>query len=410
MTGMNEWVDIHHKEKAYHAARAALEHADILDENKALALDFDNEEAREKKNVETRRKTLSHLRRLSLLLGKTSFKQVTRGIMRDKILPGIEAFQAEHAGNNPRTIGRNTVNDYKKTLKKFYKWMNGGDDYPDCMKGIHLETHQCKLKSNDMITEDELLKLINTASTVRDKALVSTLFEAHCRIGEFLNLRIKDVVFEEDGVFMDVPEIKGRKEVQYRKVFIKFSKPWLAHWLSTHPNGQDTNSPVWVSLFGKQGRMTYSGVRKLLYNLGMKAGVRKPMNPHAYRHSGSTYEAGMDVNAQVIAMRNGHSLKQATLYTHLSGKQQKDEILRKRGDLKDEIPTKLMIRICPKCRRENAPSAKTCDTCGTDLSKTQDEVIQQLQSSQAGMERSIDALKEQMEAFIQQGRFKEIKA
>jgi integrase/recombinase XerD len=86
-----------------------------------------------------------------------------------------------------------TKHDYKVSLKKFYKWLNGGEEHP-ATKWIKttIKIHDRKLP-DDMLTQDEVQLLIDTAMNKRDKAIIALFWDIGARIGEIGNLRIKDI-------------------------------------------------------------------------------------------------------------------------------------------------------------------------------------------------------------------------
>ncbi|RLF00099.1 MAG: hypothetical protein DRJ59_07465 [Thermoprotei archaeon] len=43
--------------------------------------------------------------------------------------------------------------------------------------------------SEELLTEEEVKRLVKHATNLRDKALILTLYESGCRIGELLSLR-----------------------------------------------------------------------------------------------------------------------------------------------------------------------------------------------------------------------------
>ncbi len=93
-----------------------------------------------------------------------------------------------------------TKHDMKVMLKRFYKWLYGNDeDYPDEVRWIKTRVKRTdrKLPSDgDLLTEEDIAKAIEHSLHSRDKALISTLYEAGCRIGELCSLRIKDVTID----------------------------------------------------------------------------------------------------------------------------------------------------------------------------------------------------------------------
>jgi site-specific recombinase XerD len=90
-----------------------------------------------------------------------------------------------------------TKSDFKIGMKKFIRWLNDGKE-PEYFKLIKAGVrNQSKLLPQEVITETDAMKLISSASELRDKALISCLYESGCRIGEILTLKIKHVVCEE---------------------------------------------------------------------------------------------------------------------------------------------------------------------------------------------------------------------
>lgn len=392
-----EFRDIHNKGARYKYALGKLEEASVLPHNKELVLKFDQFEQVVGKKLETRRKTMNLLRRFAGWFGSKKFEDVSREDLQQLFQDTILKEKMSPA----------TLNDYRKVIKKFYKWLLGDNDqYPRVVSWIKIHTLTCKVTPSDMISEDELKRMIDAADHPRDKALIATLFNSQARISEFLNLRIGNIEFNGDGAFLSVPQEKGQQDVSYRRVFIDFAVPYLASWLQLHPRKEDPEAFVWVH-YGARSHdelMTYSAVRMLLIRIGARAGVKKPLKPHNFRHSGNTYLAGLGVNPQTLAMRNGHnSLKMAMIYTHLGAGDDRNAILRAKGLKKEEKVTQLLVRKCAKCKSDNPPTATRCDTCGCDLNTTENVMMSQMQNTIVSQDERIKNL-EQMIQSMAQGR------
>jgi len=88
-------------------------------------------------------------------------------------------------------------------LKCFYKWLNDDIEYPESVKwiGTKVKTTDREVHSaNDLITEEEIKKVIHSAKHPRDKAFISILYESGARIGEIGSLQIKNVILIEVGL------------------------------------------------------------------------------------------------------------------------------------------------------------------------------------------------------------------
>lgn len=97
-----------------------------------------------------------------------------------------------------------TKYDYKIVLKLFYKWLKGNDEtVPNEVKWLKpkLKNGRHKLPE-DLITEDEVMQLVEAAEHPRDKAIVLVLYESGCRIGELLSLKMQNVKFDQYGAVL----------------------------------------------------------------------------------------------------------------------------------------------------------------------------------------------------------------
>src|SRR3990170_1809035 len=94
----------------------------------------------------------------------------------------------------------------------------------------------------EILTEDDIKKLVESANNLRDKAFILVLYESGCRIGEILSLRIRNVQFDDYGAALIVNGKTGD-----RRVRIILSAPKLASWIEYHPLKKNTDAPLWVN-------------------------------------------------------------------------------------------------------------------------------------------------------------------
>jgi integrase len=258
-----------------------------------------------------------------------------------------------------------TKHDIKVILKQFYKWLDG-EDYPKCVKWICTTIPQREkpiVKESELLTEEEVNKLISTADHPRNKAIISILAESGARIGEIGNLTISQVKIDTSGAVLNVSGKTGR-----RRIRIISATPYLVKWLDIHPDNTNPYAPLWINIGTKDyhKQMTYEGIRKVLIETFKKAGIKKRCNPYIFRHSRAS-QLARHLNEFQMNSYFGwiQGSRMPATYIHISGKDLDEDILRINGMKPGEKPIayKPQARACPRCQEINAPNALYCCKC-----------------------------------------------
>jgi len=82
----------------------------------------------------------------------------------------------------------------------------------------------------NLLSLKEIERMIAAAKTVRDKALISTLYESGCRISQLSALKLDHIKQCSDGFVLTVSRM-GRS----RRLLLTVSAPCLSLWLNEHP-------------------------------------------------------------------------------------------------------------------------------------------------------------------------------
>lgn len=270
-----------------------------------------------------------------------------------------------------RDLSEWTKQSYRVTLKKFYRWLRGGDDYPDEVKWIRTTMRKGRgsLMPEELLSEEDIKKMIEAAEHPRDKAFVSALYESGCRIGEIATIQIKHMSFDKYGAIMVVDGKTGR-----RRLRLITSTPYLAVWLNNHPLRENPSAPLWVSIGTKKKNtsLNYTSIISLLKKLAERAGVKKRVNPHTFRHSRATHLATHLTEAQMkeyFGWTQGSDM--ASVYVHLSGRDVDKALLRIYGIEKEKESKEKSIlkpKKCLRCNESNSATGKFCNKCRLPLS------------------------------------------
>jgi site-specific recombinase XerD len=165
-----------------------------------------------------------------------------------------------------------------------------------------------------VLSQDEVARLIDSASNLLDHAMLMTLYATGIRRAELIRLKVEDIDSERMIVHIrqgkrhrdrDVP--LSPKLLNTLREYWRWMKPktylfpgMIRNWRADKPL---TSKCVWTAV---------QLARK-------RAGIKKPVSPHTLRHSWATHllENGTDLHTIQILM--GHSDMRATsVYLHLS--------------------------------------------------------------------------------------------
>lgn len=181
-----------------------------------------------------------------------------------------------------------TKKDFRVVVKRFWKWLKQTDEYPDEVKWIKTtmpKRLQKIIRTKDVLTEEEVYKMVDNAHHSRDKAIISLLFETGSRIGEIEKLKIGDIVFDDKGYNFVTDGKTG--DVYKRVVNIK-AVELLKEWIKQHPLKDNPDVPLWITLARSHTgmkQMKQSGFRKMFKEIAEISGIKKKVNPHAFRHA-----------------------------------------------------------------------------------------------------------------------------
>ena len=164
----------------------------------------------------------------------------------DFLSPTDEELKSYIGSKKAKGVSATNINITVTALTKFYTWLLGKN--PKCLGNIKDEYIKgTGSKREEIITEEELDKLIQASDYPRDKALWSLLYDSGCRIGELQTLRVKDIEMNDYGLTMKVNGKTGQRWV----VVVGNSIVYLQEWLKVHPANKDRDAYVFCEIRGK---------------------------------------------------------------------------------------------------------------------------------------------------------------
>lgn len=288
----------------------------------------------------------------------------------------------------PCVKGDSTMDHHKVIIRGFYKWRNGGDEYPDCVR--HLKTRTAKKSgviTDRLISREELQQLQRVAGEPRLKALVSFMWEAGFRAGEVVALNVGSVTFDEYGAKVAIPaKATGLKTgARTVRVLPNESAPHLQAWLEMHPFKTDPDAPLFhgTSRRNPCGRMLPSSLYAVIQRLVKHAGIKRHIKPHDFRHTAATEKARLGYTEAQLRHFFGWSRTSdmPSHYVHLAGADFERMMLEKHGiKVEEKRDRPVMFAPCPRCNHTNDTTNLFCGNCRVPLTPGAEEKVVERQN------------------------------
>lgn len=147
------------------------------------------------------------------------------------------------------------------------------------------------------LTAEQVILLIDTAQTVRDKAIIALFTESGLRVSELTNVKLNDIDWSNRSIRVIG---KGRKEAY--APFGELSERYIRAWLDEYtPNGN-----IWG--------LNHWGIASMLRKLEETTGL--PCNPHTFRRTFACLlrKAGVD-SLTIKDLGRWESLEMVQRYT-----------------------------------------------------------------------------------------------
>jgi len=242
---------------------------------------------RAKKKIGTSRrlKYISVLKTFSVWV-KEDFDKVSQEDM-ERVIFSLENDELKRKDGRP--YSDETKVDFKKLLKKFYKWFLGDNEhYPDLVNWFDTSLREKEIPA---LTRQEVERLVESSPDLEAKTIIMVLFDSGARIEEFLNIRLKHLTRKDDYYMVWIEYSKTKP----RTISLPLCTKLLDNFLRER-NLDNPEAPVFTS--------NYDAIRMMLTRLGKKV-LKKPVYPHLLRHSSATYYANIERNYFRFCKRYG---------------------------------------------------------------------------------------------------------
>ena len=213
----------------------------------------------------------------------------------------LRKYLADYQLNNQ--CSKVTIDNVRRILSSFFAWLED-EDY--IIKSPTRRIHKIKTMKTvkETYSDEELEEMRDSCDEIRDLALIDFLSSTGVRVGELVNLNIKDIDFENRSCI-----VLGKGSKQREVYFDARTKIHLQNYLSTRI---DNNQALFVSLLHPFNRLKISGVEIRLRELGNKININR-VHPHKFRRTMATKAIDKGMPIEQVQVLLGHSKIDTTL-------------------------------------------------------------------------------------------------
>ena len=205
---------------------------------------------------------------------------------------------------NQHLCSKVTIDNMRRILSSFFAWLED-EDY--IVKSPVRRIHKVKTESyvKDTLSDEDLEKMRDSSSSLRDLAMLDLLISTGIRVGELVGINRNDLNFHERQC---VVFGKGNKE---RLVY--FNARAKIHLEAYLRERTDDNPALFVSLHAPFERLQISGVERRIKLLGAKARI-KGVHPHKFRRTMVTMAIDKGMPIEQVQRLLGHVRIDTTLH------------------------------------------------------------------------------------------------
>lgn len=205
-----------------------------------------------------------------------------------------------------RKVSSSYQNQAINAIKFYYEKVLRGD------RKIYLIDRPIKEKTlPNVLSEQEVSKIFKVVDNIKHKAILMLAYSAGLRLGELINVKVKDI--DSERMQIRIEQGKGKKD-RYSLLSPKFLEILRNYYSKYKPK-------EWLFESTTGGQYSARSIQLIMQDAVKKAGIKKKVSVHTLRHSFATHLLENGTDLRYIQSLLGHgSSKTTEIYTHVTTK------------------------------------------------------------------------------------------
>jgi integrase/recombinase XerD len=175
-------------------------------------------------------------------------------------------------------------------------------------------------KLPQVLSVEEINQIINaidhtTSLGLRNRAMIELLYSCGLRVSELLNLKLADVIWEEEYI-----KVTGKRDKERWTPVGAQALHWLSQYLERgRPDLVHSQKPQFHIFLNRRGApLTRNMLFLIIKEVALKAGITKNVSPHTFRHSFATHLLEGGASLKAVQDLLGHeSISTTEIYLHI---------------------------------------------------------------------------------------------
>ncbi len=183
-----------------------------------------------------------------------------------------------------------------------------------------IESPKLGRKLPDTLSETEIDSLIQAIDLShpqgeRNRAILETLYACGLRVSELTGLKLSDLFFQE-GFIKATGKGSKQRFVPIGKVTQKYINSYIIHYRNHQEVKPEHSDTLFLNRRGNG--LTRAMIFTIIKQTAIKAGIKKTISPHTFRHSFATHLLQNGADLRSIQQMLGHeSITTTEIYTHI---------------------------------------------------------------------------------------------
>lgn len=218
----------------------------------------------------------------------------TQKPLRDMRAEDIRYYLAVY--QQKRGTCNNTLDGMRRCICAFYSWCEYAG-YIDKSPARRIKQIKHKVVQEPALTQGEIEQAMLNCRCLRDKAIISFMYETGARVSEVAAVKISDIDFRERTVLLH-----GKGDKDRIAMFTDRAELYLRKYLE---NRDQCSDRLFVSKYKNQP-LSAHGIESIVHKLGERSGIER-LHPHRFRVSRITHLIDRGMPIQDVQILAGHT-------------------------------------------------------------------------------------------------------